>query len=177
MNFSRQKNLNPETIGFFQLILEDFKVHGYDPLSQGFWAISVHRTINQINSLKFNLILYPARIFSLCLMRVVEWFTGITLLPSTKIGRRVRIWHHSGIIINADSIGDDVVLRQNTTFGEKQGVPGRPKIGNMVDVGCGVVIIGDIAIGDNVVIGANSVVVKNVLPNAVIVGIPAKQIN
>ena len=47
----------------------------------------------------------------------VEWTCGISLPYTVRLGRRVRIWHHSGMILHARSIGDDVHIRQNTTFG------------------------------------------------------------
>ena len=62
-------------------------------------------------------------------------------LPYTvRLGRRVRIWHHSGMILNARSIGDDVHIRQNTTFGVvRRAARSIPTIGDRVDIGCGVV--------------------------------------
>jgi hypothetical protein len=51
------------------------------------------------------------------LFKLVEWMAGISLWYPVELGRRVRIWHHSGIILSARIIGDDVQLRQNTTMG------------------------------------------------------------
>jgi serine O-acetyltransferase len=170
-------NINPSGICFFRLILEDFYTHGKDPLSQGFWALLVHRFFNQLNDGELFFIRFPIRIFSLILMRAVEWFTGITLLPSTRIGRRVRIWHHSGIIVNAESIGDEVIIRQNTTIGQKSDSNRRPIIRDRVDIGCGAVLIGAIEVGEGAVIGANSVVVKDVSPGSTVVGVPARNIS
>ena len=51
------------------------------------------------------------------LTRIIELIAGIHLPYTVRLGRRVRIWHHGGIVLHARSIGDDVHIRQNTTFG------------------------------------------------------------
>jgi serine O-acetyltransferase len=106
----------------------------------------------------------------------VEWTCGITLPYTVKLGRRVRIWHHSGMILHADRIGDDVHIRQNTTFGiaRKDALHELPVIEDRVDLGCGVVVLGSVTIGHDSMVGANAVVVKDVPPWSVAVGVPAK---
>lgn len=72
-------------------------------------------------------------------------------------------------------IGDDVIIRQGVTIGlRRAGVRGAPRIGNRVDIGAGAKILGSIVIGDDVVIGANAVVLKDVPPEFIAVGIPAR---
>lgn len=165
---------NPSGISFWKLIGEDFSTHRRDPLSQGFWAISVHRFGVAFKSVKFK----PLRIFLAFIYklvnRFVEWCTGITILHTTSVGRRVHIWHHSGIIINAKSIGNEVVIRQNTTFGERYSGSLLPVIENNVDIGCGAVILGGIVVGEHSSIGANSVVLHDVPPRVAVAGIPAQ---
>jgi serine O-acetyltransferase len=109
------------------------------------------------------------------LFRWVEWTCGITLPYTVLLGRRVRIWHHGGIILHARSIGDDVQIRQNTTFGNAGwGVhEAIPTIGDRADIGCGVCISGDITIGDDCRIGANSLVITDVPSGATAAGVPA----
>ena len=106
----------------------------------------------------------------------VEWTCGISLPYTVKLGRRVRIWHYGGMILHARSIGDEVHIRQNTTFGiARNDRPYElPVIGDRVYVGCGVAVLGSVAVGHDSVIGANAVVLKDVPPNSVAVGVPAK---
>jgi serine O-acetyltransferase len=106
----------------------------------------------------------------------VQILTGIELPCETRLGRRVRIDHFGDIIISGDAeIGDDVVIRNGVTIGLRHtDIRGAPKIGNRVDIGAGAKILGPITIGDDVAIGANAVVITDVPPNSLAVGVPAK---
>jgi serine acetyltransferase len=73
-------------------------------------------------------------------------------------------------------IGKNVILRHCTTIGVKKKDGGCPVIGNDVNIGSNVVILGDILIGDGAVVGAGSVVIKDVPPFAVVAGNPARVI-
>ena len=75
----------------------------------------------------------------------------------------------------AARIGENSSLHGANCIGNNGKTQGVPRIGNNVDIGYGAVIIGDIEIVDDVVIGANAVVNKSVLtPGAVVVGVPAR---
>jgi serine O-acetyltransferase len=102
--------------------------------------------------------------------------TGIELPCETRVGRRLRIEHFGGIIVSGDAvIGDDVVLRHGVTLGLKRtNERGAPRIGNRVDIGAGAKILGPVTIGDDAVIGANAVVLRDVPAGALAVGIPAR---
>jgi serine O-acetyltransferase len=105
---------------------------------------------------------------------------GIEIHPNTKIGYGFYIGHWGGIVINEKTIiGNNCNISQGVTIGqvnrgEKQGTP---TIKDEVYIGPGAKIIGKIIIGHNSAIGANAVVVKDVLPNTTVGGIPAKEIS
>jgi serine O-acetyltransferase len=169
-------NGNPQGIGFFALLKEDLRVNGGSILDQGFMAIAVHRFGNWRMGIKFKLLRAPFTILYRFSALMVEFLTGISLPYTVALGRRVRIWHHSGIILNARAIGDDVHIRQNTTLGviSADRPWGIPTIGNRVEIGCGAVILGPITVGDDSIIGANAVVRTDVPPNSMAVGVPAR---
>jgi serine O-acetyltransferase len=171
------RNMNPPGIGFFSLLREDLRTHDGKLFEQGFWAIATHRFGNWRMSLP-KLIRFPFTLYFRFLTKWIEWTCGITLPYTVKLGRRVRIWHHGGMILHAESIGDDVHIRQNTTFGvaKKDALHQLPIIEDRVDLGCGVAILGPVRVGHDSTIGANAVVVKDIPPNSVAVGIPAKVI-
>lgn len=172
------RNLNPSGIGLVALLREDLRTHGGNPFEQGFWAVAVHRFGNWRMGVRPKLLRVPFSLLYKLLFKLVEWTCGITLPYTVKLGRRVRIWHHGGMILHAASIGDDVQVRQNTTLGIARTNENHrlPTIGNGVDIGCGACILGAVTVGDGSVIGANAVVVKDVPANSVAVGVPAKVI-
>lgn len=100
--------------------------------------------------------------------------------PYAQIGGGLRIYHSVGIVIgHACEIGENVEIFQNVTMGgNDKEIDGRtmPKIGNNVSVFSGAAVLGPVVIGDNVSIGANSIVTKDVPCNVVVAGIPAKMI-
>ena len=86
-------------------------------------------------------------------------------------------YHPFSTYINCESIGEKVVIRNNTTIGNKNNDENQiAVIGNNVEIGVNSVIIGKIVIGDNVVIGAGSIVIKNVESNKIVAGNPAHYI-
>lgn len=112
---------------------------------------------------------------------LVDWVMNVEIPARTRIGPGLVLWHGQGLVVNPNTlIGANVVLRHNTTIGPKvvDGVnTAAPTIGDHVDVGPHVVIIGPISIGDRAVIGAGSVVTKDVASGSVVAGNPARPID
>ncbi len=170
------RDQNPPGMSLWALWKEDLRTHDGNLFDQGFWAVAVHRFGNWRMGLQPKPLRAPFSIFYKCLFKFVEWTCGITLPYTTRLGRRVRVWHHSGIIVSARSLGDDVHLRHNTTLGvvRRDHNEELPTIEDRVDIGCGACILGNVTVGHDSVIGANAVVLKDVPPYSTAVGIPAK---
>jgi len=109
--------------------------------------------------------------------QIARWFTGVEIHPAAKIGRGFFIDHGMGVVVGETSeIGDYVTLFQGVTLGGTGKERGKrhPTLGNHVVVGAGAKILGGIRIGDNVKIGANSVVLKSVPENSTVIGVPGR---
>ena len=94
----------------------------------------------------------------------------------TVLGKNINLIHNGlGCVISAAKIGDDTKIYQNVTIGAGKGIYPDviPNIGKNVTIYTGAVVIGNISIGDNAIIGANAVVVKDVPPGTVVGGVPA----
>ena len=171
-----ETNQNPPGIGLLALLREDRLTHDGRWLEQGFWAVAVHRFGNWRMGVRPRLLRLPFTLLYKFLAKWVQWTCGITLPYTVKLGRRVHIWHHGGMVLHARSIGDDVHIRQNTTFGiaRRDRLHELPTIEDRVDIGCGAVILGEITVGHDSVIGANAVVLTDVPPRSLAVGVPAK---
>lgn len=134
-----------------------------------FWQLPEYRSV-----LYFRLNKYVRFFYSL-------FFKGQESLylckSSDVVGKNLMIWHGFSTIINADIIGDNCEIWQQVTIGNKFNEDGaKPKIGNNVKICAGAILVGDITIGDNSIIGAGSVVTKDVPANVVVGGVPARVI-
>lgn len=99
--------------------------------------------------------------------------TGIQI-PLNVVGKGFAIWHFGSIVIGANKIGERFKIGNNTLIGKKTPTGKGPTIGNGVYLCTGGIIIGDITIGDNVIIAPNSVVTTDVPSNCLVGGTPAK---
>lgn len=115
----------------------------------------------------------PARI----LAEIIRILTGVEIHPAAVLGARVFIDHATGVVIGETAeVGDDVTIYHGVTLGgtSLDGGKRHPTIGDNVTIGAGAKVLGAITIGDNSQIGANSVVIKPVPPNSVVVGVPGQ---
>jgi serine O-acetyltransferase len=106
---------------------------------------------------------------------------GIEISPRCAIGPGIFFPHTSGTVIGASKIGRDATIFQGVTLGARQidmsyDLALRPELGDFVVVGAGAKVLGGIALGDNVKVGANSVLLRSVPANATVAGIPAREV-
>ena len=145
----------------------------------GVKAVFFHRIANFFSIAKFHLI---ARIIS----QFSRFITGIEIHPNAKIGKNLFIDHGMGVVIGETSdIGDNVTIYHMATLGgiapsinsdDQRNIKRHPTLQENVVVGSGAQILGPVVVGKNSKIGANAVVTKDVPENAVMVGIPAKNV-
>jgi N-acetylglucosaminyl-diphospho-decaprenol L-rhamnosyltransferase len=171
-------NGNPAEVGLLALLREDFATHDRDPFSPGFWAIAVHRFGNWSRGVPPALGGAPLSLVYKTMFASVDWLWGIDIGADVKLGRRVRIWRHGAMVLNARIIGNDVHIRHNTTFGDhgRNASGKRPVIQDGVDVGIGVSILGDVTVGHDTLIGPNAVVLASCPPRSKLDGVPARAV-
>lgn len=139
------------------------------------WMTVIIRLGNQLyyGPKWMKLIFFP--LYLLFLWVPFRVITGIEIYPRTRIGPGLCLKHWGGIIINyASEIGSDVTIFNDVTLGADFDSPHAPRIGNRVIIGVGAKLIGDITIGDDAIIGAGSIVVKDVPPKVIVAGNPAR---
>ena len=142
-------------------------------------AVFFHKIANFFAIAKFHLV---ARIIS----QFSRFLTGIEIHPKANIGKNLFIDHGMGVVIGETSeIGDNVTIYHMATLGgispsinsnEQRNIKRHPTLKDNVVVGSGAQILGPVTVGKNAKIGANAVVTKDVPDNAVMVGIPAKNV-
>jgi serine O-acetyltransferase len=170
----------PKSFGqVLRIVKEDLECHGGEWSRPGFQAIALHRFGNWRMSIESDALRRPLSALYRGLNVFIRNVYGIELPHTARVGRRVIIEHQGGIVIHGSStIGDGSILRQGVTLGNRHlDRPFEaPQIGRNVNIGAGAKVIGDVVVGDGASIGANSVVLEDVRPGAVVVGVPAAEV-
>jgi len=168
----------------FRILREDIRsVFDRDPAARstleilicyaGLHAVWGHRMAHWLWTHKLKLL---ARALS----QINRFFTGIEIHPGAVIGRRFFIDHGMGVVIGETAeVGNDVTLYHGVTLGGVSTQKGKrhPTIGDGVVIGAGAKILGAITIGSCSRVGANAVVVDDIPPDSVVVGIPGHPVH
>lgn len=158
----------------FENIRQDYRVHGRKLRNRAFWALVLYRYGRWSLGLRFK----PARwatgkVYGL-LQVFAPIFTGVFMDRTMQIGRGFHIIHGGMIILSPQAtFGDRVGIMHNVTVGSNM-TDGAPRIGSDVFIGTGAVVIGNITVGDGACIAGNSLVISDVPPGALAMGVPAK---
>jgi len=172
-----------EEVGVFKTIRDDVRcVLERDPAARnwlevvtsypGLHAVWMYRIAHRLWRARLKLL---ARWVS----QFARFMTGIEIHPGAQIGPRLFIDHGMGVVIGETAeIGADVTLYHGVTLGGVSLRPGKrhPTIEDGVVIGAGAKVLGAITVGRNSRIGANAVVVKDIEPDMVVVGIPGKPV-
>ena len=145
----------------------------------GVKAVFFYKIANFFSLAKFHLV---AKIIS----QFARFLTGIEIHPAAKIGKNLFIDHGMGVVIGETSIiGNNVTIYHGVTLGgispsinsdQQRNIKRHPTIQDKVVIGSGAQILGPIIVGRNSKIGSNAVVTNDVPENAIMVGIPARNI-
>ena len=182
VNTKPEKNVNSRA--FLEPLISDFRIiFDRDPAARnwlevifcypGFHALCLHRLAHWLHLHKMSFI---PRFIS----HWGRFLTGIEIHPGAKIGKGVFIDHGMGVVIGETAIiGDYALIYQGVTLGGtgKESGKRHPTLGNNVVVGAGAKVLGNIQISDRVRIGAGSIVLRDVPPDATVVGIPGRIIS
>ena len=136
----------------------------------GFHAIVLHRVA-------YGLHRGGVPVLPRLLSHFTRFVTGIEIHPAAQIGSGFFIDHGMGVVIGETAqIGDDVTLYQGVTLGGTGQERGKrhPTIGDHVTIGAGAKLLGAITVGSGAIIGAGSVVLRDVPPNTTVVGVPGR---
>lgn len=159
----------------FENLRADLRTYRGRWWEQGFWVMLVYRFGRWRYGLKPALVRKPFSLLYKIAHKFIQVVAGIDLPCEAVVGRNFVIDHFGGVIVSGYArFGDNCRIRNGVSVGLKRvEEPGAPIIGNNVDIGAGAKLLGRITIGDNVLIGANAVVVTDVPSNSIAMGVPA----
>ncbi len=118
-----------------------------------------------------NLFYFRIGVFKYLLFFLAPPHNSFVIATHTTIGKGFLGIHPIGTFVNAERIGQNFVVKNNVTIGYHKNK--RPLIGNNVTINSNAVVVGDITIGNNVIVGVGTVLLKSVPDNCVVVGNPA----
>ena len=158
----------------FKTLRKEYERHGRSILNGGFWVTIAYRygrwTLAQRRPWRM-LLTIPY----LILHNLSSLLTKVHLDRTTRVGNDLHLIHATMIQIHPDTvIGDRCGIMHNVTLGTYIARPGLPVIGNDVFIGCGASVLGEVTIGDGACIAANSLVISDVPPGAIAMGVPAR---
>jgi serine O-acetyltransferase len=159
---------------FLQHVRADFDRHGRGLFNIAWWPVLTHR----IGAWGLTLP-YPVRYVVSAVYLIMHYWvhlvSGTVIAREARIGADLLLPHSGNIIIHPGCvIGDNCAIFHEVTLGTSMDRSGAPRLGNGVFVGPGAKIFGPIVIGDGARIAGNSLVLRDVPPGAVAIGVPAR---
>lgn len=150
-----------------------------DPAARNIWEVLLYPGLHAIfwHRISHFLFQHKFKFLARLISQFARFLTGIEIHPGAKIGKGFFIDHGMEVVIGETTeIGNNATLYQGVTLGGTGKEKGKrhPTLGNNVTVAAGAKILGNIKIGDNSVIGAGSVVIKDVPPDSTVVGVPGR---
>lgn len=160
----------------FENVRADFASHGCNIGAQGFWALLVYRFGRWRYGIRSRWLRAPFSLAYKIAYKFVQVTAGIELPCEVPIGKNFIIDHSGGIVVSGYArFGDNCRIRTGVVIGlQRVDEPRAPVFGNNVDIGAGAKVLGGISIGDNVRIGANAVVIRDVPADHLAIGVPAR---
>jgi serine O-acetyltransferase len=147
-------------------------------LSRGLWAIAAYRLNHYV---RYRLHSRLLGVLPLVFQRIVLAITGIQIDARAHIGPGLSIPHGGYIVIGPVRMGRNCEIYQGVTLGVRGStldvLSGVPTLGDRVWVGPGAVIAGGVTVGDDASVGANSLLVRDVPPRGVVLGVPARLVS
>jgi serine O-acetyltransferase len=180
---------------------EEFKLLSYLESDLRRALVVLHGTADGVSKLRLWYGLFSPRFLPVLLCRLAHWFYRLKLAPVAKfvsllnffffgieiavrcpIGKGLFLPHTHGTVIGAWCIGENATVFQGVTLGAREvdfsyQESSRPTVGDGVTIGSGAKVLGGVILGSGSRIGANAVVLSDVAPDLVVVGIPAKPVD
>ena len=167
-------------LGIGELIKEDWITHDRRTMLPGFHAVAIYRIGVWARQQPWVLRKPVGLFYELINTVLIRGVYGVEIARTTKIGRRLCIGHHQGVILGTSAIiGDDCLVRQNVTLGQSNNEHREndmPVVGNDVQFGAGATVFGPVHIGDGARIGPGAIISRDVPAGATAFAPPARTI-